>query len=84
MSWNVIYCYSGEKDAGEIIFVKDNESLPKNHITNDKLMVHFPISRFNDIINILRYEKPLYLFISDNGAAWLGTSSREPTGDQEP
>ena len=32
----------------------------------EKINLHYPISQFNDIVSILRYEKPpFYLFIED-------------------
>jgi hypothetical protein len=86
----LIYCYSSGKYVGRMVFVKDNVPIPQNGIMNpfgpasDEPTIHFPISKFNDIINILRYEKPLILFLNtDNWVGILETAEFEPTGEQE-
>jgi hypothetical protein len=87
----LIYCYSSGKFVGRMVFFNDNETIPQNGIMNpfgpssDEPTIHFSISKFNDIINILRFEKPLYLFL--NTTNWIGilaTDNLEPTGEQEP
>jgi len=46
--------------------------------------IHYPLSRFNDVINILREEKPLYLFLNlDNKIGTLATTEIEPAGEEE-
>jgi hypothetical protein len=69
--------------VGTLTFVDDNKPIPRNEIRDDVLNIHFSISRFNDIINILRYEKPLQLYLSTTD--WHGTlgTETEPTGEQE-
>ena len=56
-----------------------------HRIMSDKtLNFHYPISRFNDIVNILRYEKPLYLLmITHSWSGGLVTDELEPVGEQE-
>ena len=41
------------------------------------------MSRFDDVITILRYEKPLYLLMTRDLIGWIGTSDLEPVGEQE-
>ena len=44
------------------------------------------ISRFNDIINILRYEKPLFIYINSQnlaGGIWTKEGTYEPVGEEE-
>jgi hypothetical protein len=47
--------------------------------------IHYPIAYFNDIISLLRYEKPISLFLNDadliGGLTSAGTG--EPVGEQE-
>jgi hypothetical protein len=47
--------------------------------------IHYPIAYFNDIISLLRYEKPIMLFPNDadliGGVTSAGT--HEPVGEQE-
>jgi hypothetical protein len=47
-------------------------------------VIHYPLGRFDHIIGILRYEKPLYLFLNlDNLIGHVATSELEPTGEEE-
>lgn len=51
--------------------------------SNDNIVLHYHISRFNDIINILRYEKPLYIYIeTDNWGRGILTDP-EGIGEEE-
>jgi hypothetical protein len=80
----LIYCYQGGKYVGRIVFFKDDSSIPQNANYSSGPSIHFPISRFNDIILILRYEKPLYLFLNlDNLIGIVATSEHEPVGEEE-
>jgi hypothetical protein len=77
-----IICSYGGKNVGFINFVKENVSIPKNSVKDDILRIYFSVARFNDIISILRLEKPLYLWLYDSGTGSISTSS-EPVGEQE-
>jgi hypothetical protein len=77
-----IYCSYGGKNVGDIRFVKENDTIPKGSVANDNLTIYFSLARFNDIINILRYEKPLYLYLYESGSGGVSTSI-EPAGEQE-
>jgi hypothetical protein len=83
-------------EVAQIRFVNDDDPLPKNKLTNpagpDYMpFLYFPLSRFGDVINILRYEKPLRLFIHTIGSSLetlsiggdIRTGDREPAGEQE-
>jgi len=78
-------CYTSSpwEYVGRMVFYSDN--LPPNTTTgNDLPSLHFFASQFNDIINILRYEKPLSLRMNtDTLKGDLATSSEE-IGEQEP
>lgn len=46
--------------------------------------INYPLSRFSNVMDMLRYEKPLYIFLdTTNGIGFLGTSQLEPVGEQE-
>ncbi len=46
--------------------------------------IHYSLSRFNDVIEILRQEKPLYLYLdTTSGIGILATTDKEPVGEQE-
>jgi hypothetical protein len=65
----------------------DREKLDLNSYTDNVINMNCHISRFNDIINIIRYEKPLRIvFDSSKVEAWIESSPSteyEPVGEQE-
>jgi hypothetical protein len=78
----LIYCYKAGAYVGRIVFFTDG-SVPPN-ASYPEPSIHYPISRFADIIGTLRYEKPLYLFLNlDNLIGLLATTDLEPAGEQE-
>ena len=63
-SWEaLILCFSGPQTVvGQLWFAKDGTVLPPNQETANRIIVlHYYISRFNDVITTLREESPLYL-----------------------
>lgn len=79
-----IYCYAGTAYMGRIVFFKDDAVIPANANYGGNPSIHYPLSRFDHVISILRYEKPLYLFLNlDNLIGHLATAEREPTGEEE-
>jgi len=79
----LIYVYQGSKYVGRIVFYKDGTTIPPN-ASYPEPSIHYPLSRFNDVINILREEKPLYLFLNlDNKIGILATTDLEPVGEEE-
>ena len=85
-----IHCYRSGKKVGMLIFVKEGEPVPQNKITkstgtsDEILNIHFPISRFNDIISILRYREASSIRSEYCRLEWsIGTGS-EPIGEEEP
>jgi hypothetical protein len=77
--------YNDDQSIGYIFFT---EKLPtsKNYISNEgKITLRYHIDRFNDIINILRYEKPLKIYLdTESSIGGIGTGDFEPVGEQEP
>jgi hypothetical protein len=79
----LIYLYKAGKYVGRIVFFKEDAVIPAN-VSNPEPSVHYPLSRFNDIVSILREEKPLYLSLNpDNKIGTLATSDLEPAGEEE-
>ena len=80
-----IFVNNDNENIGNIYFL-DKLPISKNSISNQgKITIRYHIDRFNDIINILRYEKPLKIYIdteSLNGG--IRTASAESIGEQEP
>ncbi len=74
--------------VGRIAFVPDALPLPPNAVINplgtDIPAVNFPLSRLDPIVAMLRYEKPLYIFLdTGSGVGIVATTQAEPVGEQE-
>jgi hypothetical protein len=78
-----IYCYQGVKYVGRIVFVDDAQpTLPAN--SGAQPNIHYYLRQFNDLMTIVREEKPLSLFLNlDNGIGIVSTDDNEPTGEDE-
>jgi hypothetical protein len=80
------YCNLGSRYVGRIVFYPDG-----NVPMSAQASLHYSLSRFDDIVTMLRYEKPLYLWWDSYIEAgqhvtfgMIATSETEPTGEQEP
>jgi hypothetical protein len=80
-----IACYKASASVGTILFHPDGSTLPANTINADGTIgLHYEMKRFNDIITILRYEKPLQIWVdTGSGAGCILTDGSEPVGEQE-
>jgi hypothetical protein len=79
-----ILCYKGPAYVGRCGFYKDDSPIPDNVKLNSGPYINFAISRFNDVITILREEKPLYLsFNTNNKVGGVVTDEREEVGEEE-
>jgi hypothetical protein len=77
-----IRCLSAGSAIADLKFIKDGVALPAN-ASGPPATVHFPISRFNEVIDTLRYEKPLqFKFAQLIGQVGTGAAS-EPVGEEE-
>jgi len=78
-------CYTSSpwEYVGRMVFYSGN--IPPNTTTGDNLpSLHFHASQFNDIINILRYEKPLFLRMNTGSLTGDLATSSEEIGEQDP
>jgi hypothetical protein len=80
-----IQCYNAAGRVGGISFFADNLIFQPNQVLPDgTLSLTYEMSRFDDVINTLRYEKPLILAVNpDTGFGYLGNAELEPVGEQE-
>jgi len=85
-SFAAISLFDGHTWVGAIGFM-DREKLDLNSYKDNVIFMNCHISRFNDIINIIRYEKPLRIVFDPNKVeAWIETKPSgqyEPVGEQE-
>jgi len=81
-----IYCYLNGQGIGRMIFYNFEPLPASKYIASpwNQLEIVFHINRFNDIINIVRYEKTLALTLNPNTSyGTLSTEDLEPVGEQE-
>ena len=80
-----ISCYSGNNLVGLIRFFSDSTIIPENQRSADgTISLYYEMSRFNDVVTLLRYEKPLFLFITTGTKyGYIGCGQLEPVGEQE-
>ena len=80
----VIGCYQANKIVGWIYFLKDDARLPPPTINSKGLIVlHYSIRHFKDIIDTIRYEKPLYLSVNTSMRQGCVKTTSEPVGEEE-
>jgi hypothetical protein len=81
----VLNCYDGDSYVGSISFYKAGATVPPNNKTSSGYVnLRYTISQFNDVIGILRYEKPLFLMLSiPSLIGYIATSEAEPVGEEE-
>ena len=80
------YIHLSDKDNNRIgtLRLVDQSLLPENIINQDGTFdIFYHIDRFNDIINILRYEKPLWVSIDTQFKSEQIQAVREPVGEEE-
>ena len=69
--------------VGSIFFYSYDAPLPLAENTMSGIYLHFPVSRFADVMTVLKEEKPLYLnFHGTLKWGYLATAI-EPVGEQE-
>ncbi len=83
-----IYCFQSDKRVGTIDFIKEGIAIPANEYYPDPgrwgIYIHYAAQRFNEVLRILQYEKPLHLYFTDETKdAGIITSEKEPVGEQE-
>jgi hypothetical protein len=79
-----MYLYGGTKYRGYVYFFPDGTPLsPAVHdSTNGRVFIHFNLYQFHAVMEMLRTEKPIYLFYYSPTNAGL-RSGKEPTGEEE-
>jgi hypothetical protein len=79
-----IYLYQGGTYRGYAYFFPDGTPLaqPVIDAANGQVFVHFNLSQLGPVLQMLREEKPIYLYEFGVTNAGLMTGS-EPTGEEE-
>ncbi len=80
--FNKVLLYSDKKLVAQITFKQDGTSLSSPWQAGDTIQVEFYMSRYDSIVDLLRYEKPISLSYY-LGIFLLGTDDAEQVGEQE-
>ena len=72
---------TNNKVAAWIRFNDAGQFFENDYVKNDIIRMHLPSSMFENVIDVLRNEKPVYIYFVQN-RAFLGTAS-EPIGEGE-
>jgi hypothetical protein len=81
-----IGCYCGGSNVGIILFFPKGQ-VSNSYISESWFKLSFEIDRYQEIIETLRYEKPIIVYFSwdsnnNINMAYIGTNP-EPIGEQE-
>jgi hypothetical protein len=80
----LIQLFNAGRHIANINFHADGTALPANVLqANGIHVVHYHLSRFRDVLQILQYEKPLQIHITPAGVGTLMATGFEPVGEQE-
>ena len=79
-----ISCYQGRMWVGLLEFWADSAKVRDPFLWNDRIVLSYTLERFGDVINILRNEAPLELYLNPPGN-WgsILTKELEPVGEGE-
>ena len=80
-----ISCYEGTNWVGLLEFWADRARVRDPFLWNDKIILSYTLERFRDVIDTLRNEGPLELYLNPTGK-WgsVLTKELEPVGEGEP
>ena len=76
-----ITLYDGSNVLGYVRFHDAGMPFPNDSQSGGKIIMHLPSTMFENVLNILRNEKPINYYFASNHA-FLGTST-EPVGEAE-
>ena len=80
-----VVMYDGNNThRGNIDFIKDYSGTSNYQVDAlDKIHAFMPLEKLHVILDILRYEKPVYFAVTPNSNAATLITGREPTGEEE-
>jgi hypothetical protein len=78
-----INCFKSNAFVARICFIKEGKTIPANTTYSGAPYIYYPLSQFGDVIGILRYEKPLSLYVDTVSHVAAVTTGQEPIGEQE-
>ncbi len=82
----MVRCYNGSIFAGQVVFYRDDQVQPNSSLlpATDAPSISMAISMLDGVLDLLRYSKPLYLFLdTTSGNGFIGTAGLVPVGEEE-
>lgn len=81
-----IWLKSGGKYIGQLIFKPDGSALPSDTMSGGQVNLYYHLEDFENAIDLLRNEKPMYLLYSGSGTGFENgiKTTQEPVGEGEP
>lgn len=52
---------------GMLVFLPNGAALPADTVTKGQVVLYYPVERYDGAIDLLRNEKPVYLFYNGSG-----------------
>jgi hypothetical protein len=70
---------------GQLVFHADGSVLPADSQANGQVNLHYHVENFENVIDMLRNEKPMYLLYSGSGSGFENgiKTTAEPLGEGE-
>jgi hypothetical protein len=79
-----VHLYDDISLVGSIYFKPEGRALqPARLDASGRIILQYSLNLLEATMQMLRYEKPLYVWYSDPGIAYIGTFGQEPVGEQE-
>jgi len=80
-----IWLKNGSQYIGQLIFRPDGTSLPPDSMSNGKANLHYHLEDFQNTLDVLRNESPVYLLYSGSGPGFENgiRTSTEEVGEGE-
>jgi hypothetical protein len=80
-----IWLKNGGKFIGQLIFHPDGAALPADGLSGGQVNLHYHLANFENAIDLLRNEKPMFLLFSGSGGGFENgiKTTAEPLGEGE-
>lgn len=80
-----IWLRNGPKSIGQLIFLPNGSVLPPDSQVGSQVNLHYHLADFQNAIDLLRNEKPMYLLYNGSGGAFENgiKTTLEPVGEGE-
>ncbi len=80
-----IWLKSGGKPIGQLIFKPNGSSLPPDSMTNGQVNLYYHLDDYQNAIDLLRNESPMYLLYSGSGGGFENgiKTTQEAVGEGE-